>query len=107
MDAPSSKQSFFSIAAWYCWIAPLVVTGIATAVFIAEGDTRYHTLGDPAVDISFWVCISGLALGVVSLFGIRRHGARVIVWKALLGIVVSLLCGAYATLGIWARIARQ
>ena len=107
MSTPSPKPSFFSIAAWYCWIAPLVATAIATVIYSDEGDTRYHRLGDPAVDITFYVCVSGLVLGVVSLFGIRQHGARVILWKALLGIVVSCLCGAYAALGIWARIARQ
>jgi hypothetical protein len=76
MDAPASKQSFFSFAAWYCWIAPLVATGVATAVFVAEGDTRYHTLGDPAVSISFWVCISGLALASISHKGLERNGGE-------------------------------
>ena len=107
MSTPSPRSSFFSIAAWYCWIAPIVVTVVAIAIYSREGDTRHHPLGDPAVDIAFWVSISGLVLGMASLFGMRRHGAKVILWKALLGIVVSCLCGAYAALGIFSRIARQ
>ena len=104
MRTPSPKPSFFSIAAWYCWVAPLAATAIAITLFSKEGDTRHHPLGDPAVDIAFYVSISGLVLGVASLFGIRRHGARVILWKALLGIVVSCLCGFYGGFGgeFWA-----
>src|ERR1041384_135789 len=107
MHTPSPKPSFFSIAAWYCWIAPAVAMAIAIALYSREGDTRYHPLGDPAVDIAFWVSFSGLVFAVASLFGIRRHGARVILWKALLGIAVSCLCGFYAFGCIHSRIARQ
>ena len=107
MSTSLSNRSFFTVAAWYCWTAPLVASSISTAIYVSEGDTRYHRLGDPAGDIAFYVCISALVLGVVSLFGIRRHGARVILWKALLGILLSFLCGFYEALGIWSRIARQ
>ena len=31
--------------------------------------------------------------GIVSLFGIRKHGVRPILWKAIIGIVASLAMG--------------
>ena len=41
---------------------------------------------------AFWIQPVGLFLGIASLFGIPRHGARLILWKAVLGILLS--CGA-------------
>ena len=75
--------------------------------FIRERETPDHPLGDPAVDIAFWVCVSGLILGFSSLFGIPRHGAKVILWKAMLGMFVSCLGGLFAFGAIFSRIARQ
>jgi hypothetical protein len=36
-----------------------------------------------------WANISSLALGVLSLFGIKRHGLGFILWKAVPGIIAS------------------
>jgi len=108
MNKPTaSKCSFFSIAAWYCLIAPFTTYAIAWLAYLLEGDTRYHPFGDPALDVSFWACVSAVPLGVVSLFGIPRHGVKVIVWKALIGIGTGFIFGCFGFLGIYSRIARQ
>ena len=51
-----------------------------------SGDpVAYYLLG------AFFIQIISLILGIVSLFGIPRYGARLILWKALIGIIAS--CG--------------
>jgi len=65
------------------------------------------TVGDPAITIAFYVSVTGLALGVASLFGIRKHGWSAILWKAVIGILASAFCSVYAVLGIVSRVANQ
>ena len=62
---------------------------------------------DQVEDITFWVCLSSVVLGIASLLGIRRHGLRVILWKALLGILVSGAFGFLALVSIFMRVCRQ
>jgi hypothetical protein len=101
MSAPhTNKQPFFRIASWYCLIAPLAVTAIAAIIYAKEGDT-------PAVDIAFFVCISGFVLGVVGLYMTPRHGATGIFWMALIGLILSCCCGLCTALAIYSRIAPQ
>jgi len=59
------------------------------------------------VDIAFMACLSGFVLGWVSLFGIPRHGAKVILWKVLIGIPVSCICGLVNMLNGLSRIVPQ
>jgi membrane protein required for beta-lactamase induction len=108
----ASNQSFFSIAAWYCLVAPFAVAGFAFTVLHVEGSyDRFNPIASPhqdqVEDILFFVCLSSLVLGIASLFGIRRHGVRVILWKALLGILASCFFGFVAFAGIATRVCRQ
>lgn len=107
-----SHRLFFSIAAWYCLVAPFLSAGFAFWILHVEGPyDRFNPLPfpnqDQVEDIAFWVCLSSLASGIISLFGIRRHGWRVILWKALLGILASGFFGFLAFGFIVMRVARQ
>ena len=62
---------------------------------------------DHIEDIAFWICVSSLVMGIASLFGIRRHGLRVIVWRALAGILASGIFGFIAFFCIIMRVCRQ
>ena len=107
-----SHQSFFSIAAWYCLIAPFLAAAFAVIVYRVEGPyDRFNPLPfpnqDQVEDIAFWICVSSLVLGIASLFGIRRHGWKVILWKALFGILASGFFGFCALVCIAMRVGRQ
>jgi hypothetical protein len=92
--ASRSDVSLFTIAAWYSLIVPF---SVPVLWFIIPATTSRVDL--PAM-ISFFVLLNTLALGVVSLFGIPRHGRKRILWKALIGIIASVVSGFFA-LVIW------
>jgi hypothetical protein len=93
----SPKCSFFSIAAWYAVFTPFVAIGMI-CLGLSLGVPR-HPSGSPA-DITFGVAtcvlISSALASIVSLFGIPKHGWRVIVWKSIAGL--SLSCLVYSAL---------
>jgi hypothetical protein len=85
-----SGGSFFTKAAWFSLIIPFLVPVVWFCILAATS-----RLDLPAM-VSFFILLSSLALGVVSLFGVRRHGGRRIVWKAVVGIVTSIVLGYFA-----------
>jgi hypothetical protein len=42
-----------------------------------------------------WLFVSSFPMGVVSLFGIQQQGAKMILWKAVIGIIVSSVFGFF------------
>jgi hypothetical protein len=85
-----SSGSFFTKAAWFSLIIPFFVPAVWFCILAAT-----NRMDLPAM-VSFFVLLSSLALGVVSLFGVRRHGRKRIVWKAVVGIVASIVFGYFA-----------
>ena len=76
----------------YSFVAPLAT---AAAIFLI-----FYGFPNPGYDFANFflttgliVVITSLIFGVISLFGIERHGARAILWKALLGILLSCVVG--------------
>ena len=87
---PVERKSFYYQAARASLFIPLVTFGVTLVLFgsnshISSEVTGYFALG------AFVVQVISLILGIVSLFGIPRHGARLILWKAVVGIIAS--CG--------------
>jgi hypothetical protein len=84
---PPIKTHFFLFAAWYSLIAPFAAVGIAflPSAYLRPGFDAQLSL----MQIAACILISSALASVVSLFGIRRHGARVIIWKALIGFLAS------------------
>ena len=60
-----------------------------------------------ALQIALLVCISSFLLGIVSLFGIGRHGIKVILWKAMIGIVASCIFGGILFVSAIGDVAHQ
>jgi len=88
------SRSFFSIAAWYAVFTPFVAAaaiGVGLAIGIPD---RHSHAGSPA-DFLFGtaacILLSSALASIVSLFGIRRHGWRVIVWKSIVGLILCCL----------------
>jgi len=86
----SSYCSFFTFAAWYSLVVPFAAA-IAWFFYVAA-----HEVSNVSGAVWFYAELSGLVLGVVSLFGIRAHGCKRILWKAAIGIVASLFFGWFA-----------
>ncbi|HMP83704.1 MAG TPA: hypothetical protein PKA41_13480 [Verrucomicrobiota bacterium] len=86
-----TNRSFFSNAAWYAVFAPLASVGVI-AMGVAIGDSP----ADYFFGIAACILISSALASIVSLFGIRRHGWRAIIWKSALGFVLS--CVIYLAL---------
>lgn len=97
MDTPpplpqDQRKSFFQRAATTSLLAPLfalVVSGVLT-------NTGASVSGRIGGIISGLILLIGVGLGIVALFGIRRHGARGILVKALCGILIPLVLTALA-----------
>jgi len=91
------RKSFFTWAAMYSFVAPLATAAVSFAIFYGVHFLGGGPLGDGSTNFislsGLIVVATSLILGVVSLFGIERHGARVILWKALLGILLSCVVG--------------
>jgi hypothetical protein len=96
----SSGGSFFSFAAWYSLITPFAMAVIAVTCVAIYAKTQLDCLRF-VYPCAFWVFVSSFALGVSSLFGIRRHGASFILMKAVIGILASGFFG-YMALILWA-----
>jgi len=106
--ATIANRSFFSITAWYAVIAPFVaavIIGIGLVIV-----NSWHNSDSPAgflFGTAACVLISSSLASIVCLFGIRRHGWQVIVWKSVVGLFLS--CFVYFVLGFiaLAEIAHQ
>ena len=99
IDLAESKKSFFNRAAWLSVFIPLVTFVVTFVLFRWD----WHISIDVQEKYLFGagcVQVISLILGIVSLFGIRRHGARLIVWKAAIGIIASCGMGFLSFVGM-------
>ena len=78
--------SFYTKAAWYSLIVPFVTPILSFLILI----TSNGRLDIPLIT-AFCFAVSSFFAGVISLFGIQRHGVKRILWKALIGIASSLV----------------
>ena len=85
-------SQFFLVAAWYCLIGPFAaaaIIGYGLAIGIPD-----HPSGSPAeasFDVAACILLTSVLAGIVSLFGIKKHGWRVIAWKFAVGISLSCI----------------
>jgi hypothetical protein len=97
---PKRQPSFFGVAAWISLVIPLVTFGVIFGLLSLSGHTSL--LPPPSRqfsgDLNGWavlIDLGSLFLGVISLFGIRRHKVAFILWKAVPGILASGIFGFY------------
>src|SRR5215471_14036002 len=97
---PKRQPSFFGVAAWISLVMPLATFGVMIALLSLSGHTGL--LPSPSRqfsgDVNGWAVLSdfgSLILGTCSLFGIPRHGAAFILWKAVPGVLLSGALGFY------------
>jgi hypothetical protein len=85
------RPSAFSVAAWISLLAPPVLSGIMVGLFVLSGQASVFSrqLGGDWNGVAVLVDAVCFGLGVFSLFGIRKHGAAFILWKAVPGVLLS------------------
>jgi hypothetical protein len=89
---PNMGRSFFSITAWYGLFAPIVVASIVGVGFLLGITDRLPPSPEQYMfGTVSCVLISSALASMVCLFGISKHGWRSIVWKSVLGLVLSFV----------------
>src|SRR5262249_20448177 len=88
---PASKagRTIFHQLAKYSWISILcsiAAKKLLTQLFITSPATANRAV---VISVSFWV-FTGIAAGIIALFGIRRHGRKGILIPALVGSVIRV-----------------
>jgi len=93
------RNTIFHQAATASIFAPLIAIGVNILVVTSRTNPDPHTPRS-AASLSAIVCsliiFLGLICGIVALFGIRKHGKKGILVKALCGISIPLLLVAMA-----------
>jgi hypothetical protein len=86
----SRKLSFFPIAAWCAVIGPLFAAGIICLGWhFGLPDKHSKSPAEACFQIAGSMSILSLLASIVSLFGLISHGSRVLLWKAVAGLVLS------------------
>src|SRR5438128_2210939 len=95
---PSKPQkSFYHQAATTSAFAPLIAIGLSIASSAGRTGVDPQSRRTVAFIVGIVgtvIMLIGLICGIVALFGIRNHGTKGILGKALFGIIIPLLCTA-------------
>lgn len=88
------RPSAFSLAAWISLLAPPGLSGITVGLVVLSGHAGVipplsRQFGSDWNGVAVLIDAVCLVLGVFSLFGIRKHGAAFILWKAVPGVLLS------------------
>ena len=88
------RHDFFRHAATFCLLSPFISIVLTLFIFIPANAahpprTRMDALAN-AVIISITTGL-GIVSGIVSFLGVRRYGAKGIVWKSSIGLAIIML----------------
>jgi hypothetical protein len=90
-NSSSPRRPFFTIAAWFSVIVPLLAVGWAcymASLPPGSSEENRHLNKADSVGLAIVFAVSFVA-GCVSLWGVKANGAWVILPPAVLGILVS------------------
>jgi hypothetical protein len=94
----ADKPPFAFQAAKASWLAPLIAIGLGIAgtvmlpIHPGMEEEAVHTarIGKVVIGlIAVAIVLVGVVLGVLALFGVRKHGARGILAPSLIGLLLS------------------
>ena len=94
------KRSLYGVAAWLSLLAPFATLAVVQVMSSLSGHTSFlpppsRQFSDNLHGSALLIDFGSLVLAVFSLFGIKRHGAPFILWKAGPGILASGIFGFY------------
>lgn len=110
--SPLRKKSIFHTLATLCLVSPLIAILLNVFVFGPnEAQHPSHTREEALAQATLvgLVPVLGILAGIISLFGMIRHGARGILWKAALGLLIYalLIVSAISTFNKIQEVARK
>lgn len=97
---PDSRKPFAAQAAQASVFAPLAAVVVSVMVNVGEGIGSSSSAKVITAALSILLIVLGLALGVIALFGIRRHGRKGIMANAIAGVCINGLLIAFMLLSI-------
>jgi hypothetical protein len=93
------EKTLYHRAATFCLWSPFI--SIVLHILMIPGEVAHppQTRIDAAVSAAYEaiVPVSGIIAGVISLFGICRHGTAAILWKTVIGLSIFVLMVLLAT----------
>lgn len=86
---PASGKPFAFQAAQASLFAPLVAVGIGIVVNIGTGSQAAPVVKIVTGSVCVLLIVLGFVFGIVALFGVRRHGTKGIVGRAIAGVCIN------------------
>jgi hypothetical protein len=107
----TDKTPFAIQAAKASWVAPLITIVLGVAARSATANSSEISPGTMRTiwlvtgGLSLLIVVAGLVLGILALFGIKKHGIKGILFPSIVGILLSL--GWLYLLASAVQVARQ
>lgn len=103
---PRTGKSFAEHAAQASFIAPMIAIGLGITYGTAfAGTTKDSSHATAAMIVGLAACLMifcGFVFGIIALCGIKQHGAKGILGRAITGIILSSIFGVMGVAGFFA-----
>lgn len=97
---PSSKKPFAAQAAQASLLAPLAAVGVSIVVNAGMGNQATPLVKIITGSLCVLLIVLGFVFGIVALFGVRRHGKKGILGRAVAGICINGILIAFMAVSI-------
>jgi hypothetical protein len=97
---PSSKKPFAAQAAQASLLAPLTAVGVSIVVNVGIGNQASPLAKIITGSLCVLLIVLGLVFGIVALFGVRHHGRKGILGRAIAGVCINGILIALMALSI-------
>jgi ABC-type molybdate transport system permease subunit len=86
---PSTRKPFAFQAAQASLLAPLTAVGVSIVVNVGMANQASPSAKIITGSLCILLIVLGFVFGIVSLFGVRRHGKKGILGRAIAGICIN------------------
>jgi hypothetical protein len=97
---PTAKKPFAFQAAQASLLAPLTAVGVSIVVNVGMGNQATPLAKIITGSLCVLLIVLGLVFGIVALFGVRRHGSKGILGRAVAGVCVNGILIAFMAISI-------
>jgi hypothetical protein len=106
---PTAKKPFALQAAQASVLSPLIAVGVSIVVNVGMGGQTSPLMGMITGGLSILLIVLGFVFGIIALSGVRRHGRKGILGRAIAGIIINGFLIAVMILSIpaWRKAAAR
>lgn len=97
---PNAKKPFAFQAAQASLLAPLTAVGVSIVVNAGMGNQASPLVKIITGSLCVLLIVLGFVFGIVALFGVRRHGKKGILGRAIAGIAINGVIIAFMIISI-------